>query len=103
MDDLPFAPSQAAPDEVASSAGPAFAVCEEALKALVAHGGWSITSRQYWVSPQWGNVLRARVMLGPGMSSDVPVICSAKPGEGAQIVLDMYDPTLADRIARTHR
>jgi len=88
MDRPPFPPTRAAADEEIVTDSAAFAHCEAALHAFGARGGGLVTERQYAVSPEWGNVLRAKVDMAGGAIS-VPVIVWRKPGEGVQLYVDM--------------
>jgi hypothetical protein len=91
MDIPPFPPPSPAADEEVVPHGPAFAVCDEVLHSLTQRGGGVIEDRQYSVSAQWGHLVRARLKSAGG-SSDFPVACWSKPGEGAQIWIDAQGP-----------
>lgn len=87
--DIPgLPPTHPAADEESVTAGPAFEPCEAMLQAFVTRGGGLVTERQYWLSPEWGQVLRAKVAFGAD-ATPVPVTCGQKPGEGVQIFVDM--------------
>jgi hypothetical protein len=92
MDGLTFPPGSATADEKIVADGAAFGTCEEALQAFVSRGAGTVTDRQYSVSPEWGNVLRAKVALGQGVASAIPIVCWAKPGQGVEMVVDMQGP-----------
>ncbi len=96
MDTPPAPPALVAADERSVVDGAAFGACDKALEAFVARGGVTVTSRQYSISPQWGNVLRAKVAFRDG-SVDYPVTCWSKPGEGAEMWVDMQGPLSPQR------
>jgi hypothetical protein len=92
MDVPTFPPRNATADEQIVSDPTAFGTCEEALQAFTSRGAGTVVERQYSVSPEWGNVLRARVTLGNGLTSAIPVVCWSKSGQGVAMFVDMQDP-----------
>jgi len=94
MDHPNFPPMSATADEKIASDHTAFRNCEEAVQAFATQGKGQVTDRQYSVSPEWGNVLRAKVALGAGLASAIPVVCWSKPGQDAELVVDTQGPGL---------
>ena len=92
MDSSMFPPTTAGAAEKIVSDGAAFGACEEALQAFASRASGTVTDRQYSVSPQWGNVLRAKVSLGGGVASAIPVVCWSRPGQGVEMVVDTQGP-----------
>ena len=88
MNRVAFPPSPPAADERIVADSAAFEPCEAALQSLVLRAGYVVTERQYSVSPDWGQVLRAKVDIAGGAIS-APVIVWLKEGEGVGLFVDM--------------
>jgi hypothetical protein len=88
----PLPPRIATADEKVVSDQPAFWACDAALFGFAVTGGEAVTDRRYSVSPKWGNVLRAKVRFRNDARFAAPVVCWSKPGEEAQLFVDMSDP-----------
>jgi len=89
MDQLAFPPSTPAIDETAVSDHTGFENCERALQGIASLGWATLTDRQYYVSPKWGNVLRGKFALKGEASAPAPIVCWSKPGEPAEFMIDM--------------
>jgi hypothetical protein len=80
----PWTPSH---DERPSTDYPAFATCLGMVEML-AVGMGRVTDRRFSSSPEFGDILRARVAT---VTPDKPalVTCWFRPGKGASIIADM--------------
>jgi hypothetical protein len=92
MDQTRWPPSSPAADEPVVSGGAGFAACDKGLDAFAAQGAGTVAERRYSSSPEWGYVVRAKLTLGGDASRGAPVICWAKPGQKAELFVDMGQP-----------
>ncbi len=92
MDHASWPPSRPAADEKIVSGGAEFATCDKGLDAFAAQGAGTVAERRYSSSPEWGYVVRAKVTLGRDGWGGAPVICWAKPGQKAELFVDMGQP-----------
>jgi hypothetical protein len=88
----PIPPRTAAAEEKIVSDGPAFWACDATVLVLAVVGGEAVTDRRYSVGREWGHVLRAKVRFRNDSRTAAPVVCWSKPGEKAQLWVDMSDP-----------
>ena len=92
MTDLSFPPWEPGADEQSTVARAGFAVCEAAVEALASKAGSTVLDSELSVSKQWGNVLRAKVVIArAGLSATTQVTCWSEPKSGVQMVARVLD------------
>lgn len=71
MEDSPFPPWSASPDENPASQSEGFALADQVLQALASRGDGKIIERHYWISREWGKILRSKVSLPVSQAAHV--------------------------------
>lgn len=74
MENGPFPPWSASPDETPISDPRGFELCDQVLQTLASTGKGKIIEKSYWTSLDWGNILRAKVSV-EGSQADHLVNC----------------------------
>ena|SRR5579872_2355646 len=90
MDHFPHPPWAVSPDETSVSDSTAFGPCEQAVEAFAAKSEGKIVERRYYVSKQWGRVLRAKVgFVRANSAVTLLVTCWSGAGPGVQMAVEV--------------
>ena len=92
MDKLSMPPWHTTVGETAVSDSPAFAGCDKAVDALAASAKWKIADRKYFLSNDWGRLLRAKVVFDfKGSSMTFLVNCWSRKDPDVHFALRAQD------------
>jgi hypothetical protein len=87
---LPFPPWNASPDETRVFEPDGFASFDEVLQTLVASGDGRIIELRYWISKDWGRILRAKIILADNPTTHL-VNCWYAPDSEVAIATTIED------------